>query len=261
MSQDATLLKEKIVSLLALSGPSLPIIIAKEISSSTLFTSAFLSELVEEKRIKMSFMRVGSSPIYFLGGQESLLERFANNLKSKEKEAFLMLREKKFLIDSEQSPAIRVAVREIKDFAIPFQNAEDLIWRFVAVPETDFRIKEKQKTEAPVKKEVILIPASQELKPAKIRKKRKRLGSRSKNYDFFNKVKNFLSEKSIEVIEIKHVSKNEVVAIIKNPEPKLLVAYNKKKLTDSDIIRAAKKASEFKLPFKIYSHGDILKKT
>jgi len=104
-------LKEKILSILQKRGPSLPVHIAKEIDLSMLFASAFLSELVSEKKIKISNMKIGNSPIYFLPGQESMLEKFSQYLKSKEKEAFILLKEKKFLKDKNQDPAIRIALR------------------------------------------------------------------------------------------------------------------------------------------------------
>ena len=49
MVKDTSEIKEKILSILKRRGPSLPVHIAKEIESSMLFTSAFLSELVSEK--------------------------------------------------------------------------------------------------------------------------------------------------------------------------------------------------------------------
>jgi len=113
--QDTTQLKERIVSMIRFKGPSLPVHVAKEIDTSMLFASAFLSELVSEKKIKISNMKVGSSPLYLIEGQESALERFAEHLKSKEKEAFILLRNSKILRDSELDSPIRVAIRSIKD--------------------------------------------------------------------------------------------------------------------------------------------------
>ena len=111
--QDALKLKENIVGIIRRRGPCLPIHISSEIKINTLFASAFLSELFSEKRIKISNMKVGSSPLYFIPGQEPMLEKFANHLKSKEKDAFFLLKEKSFLKDTEQEPAIRVALRAI----------------------------------------------------------------------------------------------------------------------------------------------------
>jgi len=85
-------------------------------------------------------MKVGSSPIYYLPGQEKQLESFSKYLKDKEKEAFMLLQEKKFLQDRKQEPAIRVALRAIKDFAKYFQPQEggEGYWRYFIVPEDEF---------------------------------------------------------------------------------------------------------------------------
>ena len=152
-TQDTTQLKEKIISTIRSRGPSLPVHIAKEINMSMLFASAFLSELISEKKIKTSNLRVGSSPLYLIRGQEEKLENFSNYLKSKEKDAFVLIRDKSFLKDSNQEPAIRVALRAIKDFAIPFKKQDEIYWRYFKIPESEFESQEKDKTSIEYKKE------------------------------------------------------------------------------------------------------------
>src|SRR3989304_3025980 len=137
-AQDTSLVKNRMVSFLERKGPSLPVHIAKDVNYSILFTSAFLSELFAEKRIKMSSMRIGSSPLYFLEGQEPMLEPFSSHLKSKERESFLLLKEKKYLKDIEQPPAIRVAIRSINDFALPYLRNKELFWKYFTATEEDF---------------------------------------------------------------------------------------------------------------------------
>ena len=95
--QSASEIKEKILSTLRLRGPSLPVHIAKQTDLSILFSSAFLSELLSEGKIKMSHMKVGSSQIYHLPGQEARIENFSQHLNPKEKEAFTLLKDKKIL--------------------------------------------------------------------------------------------------------------------------------------------------------------------
>ena len=56
-------IKQKILRTFRTRGPSLPVHIAKEINMSILFASAFLSELLSEKELKLSNMIVGSTPI------------------------------------------------------------------------------------------------------------------------------------------------------------------------------------------------------
>jgi len=137
--QNAQEIKEKIVLILRRRGPSLPVHVAKETELTMLFASAFLSELYADKRIKISNMKVGGSPLYYLPGQEPMLERFSNYLNNKEKEAFEMIYQKRILNDSEQQPAIRVALRAIRDFAIPFKNDEQIYWRYLTVLEEEVR--------------------------------------------------------------------------------------------------------------------------
>ena len=263
MIKDTSEIKEKIISVLRKNGPSLPVHIAREIESSILFTSAFLSELAAEKRIKISNMKVGNSPLYFIQGQEPMLEKFSLYLKSREKDAFAFLKERKFLKDNEQEPAIRVALREIKDFAIPFKKEGEIIWRYFTVLEKEFKIKEKPKLTA--KKETKKIE-HEKVKTLDIfdkpgREKTSKKISRGKEDKLFSKVKEFLSEKSMDLIDIVNFSKNEILLRIRdNGEEKLLIVYNKRRIGENDLIKASKKASEFNLPYIIVGLGEPLKK-
>lgn len=280
-AQDTSKIKERIMSVLRIKGPNLPVYVAREIGSSMLFTSAFLSELLSEKRIRISSMRVGNSPLYFISGQEPMLERFSQHLKSKEKDAFFLLKEKKFLPDSSQEPAIRVALREIKDFAIPFQRNNEFIWRFFTVPESEFspvkksvmKVQEKeqdikQEIKQPTEEKPLNIferakTDEQEQKPKKQRKKtgktkRKKTG---KDNAFFDRLKESLAIKGIEILDVKNFSRNEIVIKAReNGNEELVFALNRKKITDKDIIKAGKKSKEYNLPYKIVSLGEPAKK-
>ena len=120
----------KILAILQDKGPSLPINIAKEMQINSLFASAFLSELSQEKRIKVSHLKVGGSPLYFLEGQEQQLEPFHKFLHPREIETFQLLKENKILKDSEQEPTTRVALRSIRDFAVGFKKNEEIFWKY-----------------------------------------------------------------------------------------------------------------------------------
>lgn len=329
MASSALEIKERIINFLERRGPSLPVHIAKETGLSILFSSAFLSEILSEKRIKMSYMRVGSSPLYFIPGQETFLENFSHALKKKEKEAFVMLKEQRFLKDTDVEPAIRVALREIRDFAVPFQNEEGIFWRYYKVPEAEFyqskkqeetkkiekqqeeifHQKEQQRTYAQEiledsqidkervkeidedeeiqqdKNEKIIIQKTTSKKgevedifdktPKKAQKKiekkkstekkekktEKKSSQKSSPNKFFNRVKTYLSEKQIEILDIEEASNTEIVLKVKeNQKEYLIVAYSKKKITDQEITKAYKKSSELDLPYKILALGEPLKK-
>jgi len=142
--------RKKIVSILQVKGPSLPVQIAREVQVDSLFAGALLSELADEKKIRISNMKVGGSPLYYLQGQEPKLEGFYKYLPGKEREAFLLLKEKKILEDKSQAPAIRVALRSIKDFSVPFSKDDEVWWRFHTTTEQevrDFLEPKKQKSQ------------------------------------------------------------------------------------------------------------------
>ncbi|MEK6800518.1 MAG: hypothetical protein AABY05_01160, partial [Nanoarchaeota archaeon] len=143
MLENPTLaLKERILSSLRLRGPSLPVQISNELKVETLFVSAFLSELKAENRIKISNMKVGSSPLYYLPEHELQLENFIQHLNHREKEAFQMLKRNKVLEDKKQEPVVRVALREIKDFASPISVKIEgeivTLWRYFSLTDTEF---------------------------------------------------------------------------------------------------------------------------
>jgi hypothetical protein len=328
-NQDAAQIREKILSILKFKGPLLPVHIANETGLTMLFASAFLSELLSDKKIKMSHMKVGNSPIYFLLGHESQLERYSHYLKSREKDAFIMLKEKKIVKDSEQEPAIRVALRSIRDFAIPFKRNNETYWRYFIVSENEFKgeqklieqheyVEAKQKIFDTKEREIgekiikdIKIEDIEEIRKEKekleeitkekqerIRKEKEKLEEITKeksekeeklekieepkkivkkvsikkkplqkkvlqknNEKFFNQVKEFLSKESIEIINVEGFGKDEIFLRIKTDgEEKLLVAYNKKKISENEIIKANKKSIELNLKYILLSMGEAGKK-
>ena len=271
MVQDTSELKERIILVFKKRGPSLPVHVARETGLSILFASAFLSELVSEKKIKLSNLRVGSSPIYFIPGQEMMLEKFSEYLKSKEKEAFLFLKEKKFLKDSEQEPAIRVALRAIKDFALPFKKNEEIYWRYFKIPEKEFKepvIKARKPIKS--KSKIFMFPEGKSkekqsnlnvLEKSKISSKKTKEKS-----DFTIKILDFLKMKNIELIEEIESKKKEFLGIAKMNTSLgsieiLIIAKDKKKITRNDIELALQKNSVYKRIVLFVSAGEINKKT
>lgn len=316
-NQDASQTREKILSILRFKGPLLPVHIANETGLSMLFASAFLSELFSDKKIKMSYMKVGSSPVYFIPGHESQLERYSQHLKSREKDAFLLLKEKRIIKDSEQEPAIRVALRSIRDFAIPFKRNSETFWRYFIVSESEFKeeqkpieqheyVEAKQKVFDTEEREIgdkiikdIKIEDIEKIREEKekleeiqkeqlkkqekleiVEKVEKREESKrivkktsikkkplpkkvlqKNNEKFFNQVKDFLSKEPIEILNVEGFGKDEIfLRIKKEGEEKLLVAYNKKRIGENEIIKANKKALELNLKYIILSMGEPAKK-
>lgn len=297
-AKDTSEIRNKILSTLRSRGPSLPVHIAKATELSMLFASAFLSELLSEKKIKISNMKVGSSPIYFLPGQEHSLENFSQYLTSKEKEAFILLKEKNILEDKNQEPAIRIALRAIKDFAIPFKTNEKIFWRYFKVPATELKIEKeiiKEPEAKPINPPQIIsqdiqknidkplkeIPEEnkeikKQTKPKeeqklnifdnpkpiiKKKKQKKKTAKKKQDNKFFNKVKGFLLEKNIEILDIESFNKTDLILRIKDKDKEqLLIAYNKKRINEADIIKAHKRALESNLNYILLSLGEPFKK-
>jgi len=140
--------KDKILLLLKENGPSLPVQVARAIEMDPVFASAIASELLGSKQIKTSHMKVGASMLYLLPGQEQKLEEHTDNLKSIEKEAYLKIKTNKLIKDEDEEPATRVALRNIKDFAIPFKFQDKIMWKYAFVPNEEI-----EKLLSPIKTE------------------------------------------------------------------------------------------------------------
>ncbi len=127
---------EKIMQVLRMNGPVIPNQIAKAIGTDIIMASAMLSELCSKGIVKISSVKLGSSPLYYLPGQESRLQNYSSNLHEKERKAYELLKQEKVLRDSELEPVTRVALRGIKDFAIPLnvrvagKEEREIFWKW-----------------------------------------------------------------------------------------------------------------------------------
>lgn len=291
--------KQKIFKYLEEKGPELPVHIAKHISMNTLFASAFLSEMASEGTVKISDMKVGGSPLYFTQSRIALLENFTKFLNEKEREAWALLKEKGILSDEDQHPAIRVALRGLKDFAILNEKDGRKTWRyFLAEPkkaEEKIEPREKPKLEkielAQEQPKIDVEKSSAELEklnleieekrkeleslkqkqvPGQISKKsgvkslikQKRKPKPGEKEKFLNEIKESLEKKGINIISIESFDKKQVfakVAISGNEH--LIAAYDKKKIDDSDLIKAYKKSLALGVPYSIISRGNASKRT
>ncbi|MBD3309745.1 hypothetical protein GF351_00850 [Candidatus Woesearchaeota archaeon] len=155
-------IKERIISIIRSKGPVIPVQIAKELETNMIFASAHLSELVRSGEIRITQnLRIGGSPLYYLQGQEYKLQDFAEHLNEKDQKALELLKQNKVLKDREQTPLIQVALRSIKDFAVPLQvthndDSKEIFWKFYLMStDNASRViqsrlrKDKKKVEAP----------------------------------------------------------------------------------------------------------------
>ncbi len=278
--------RERILATIRLRGPCLPVQLAREIDMNTLFTSAFLSELYADQKLKKSNLTIGSSALYFILGQEAQLEQFVHYLNQREKEAFSILKQEKILDDTAQTPVIRVALRAIKDFAIPItikQNTEEkLFWKYFLLNDTEAHELIEQKTKSQqlpseqkqMKTDAVQTPLtiSQETneedkktgqeEKAKKKGRISQKGEKESKTEFSKRVRDYLQAKEIEILEISLEKKKELLARVRidtlfGKQEFFLSVYDKKKLTDKDLTVAVQKGSGMRMPSLVIATGDL----
>ena len=115
-------------------GPVLPKHVAEAFGISTLFASAFLSELSAKKSIKTSHLKIGGSPLYYTDEHRDRLVDYRANLHEKEQKTFEMLRSERILDDSKLELLDRVALRKMEDFAVPLAvdvgGTRRIFWKY-----------------------------------------------------------------------------------------------------------------------------------
>lgn len=126
---------DKIIQFLKFIGPTLPTKVAKNIKTDVLLASAMLSDLAAQKKVKLSSLKIGGSPLYYLPGQEEQLYNFTSgNLNPKDLATLEKLKEKKVLREAEIELLEKVGLRNLKDFAIPLnvkvEDKPELFWKW-----------------------------------------------------------------------------------------------------------------------------------
>ncbi len=282
---------DKALSLIRFRGPSLPVDIAKHIGTDTLLASAVLSELVSNGRLKLSTLKVGGSPLYYIKGQEARLQEHTKHLHEKEQKAYNLLKEKQVLRDKELAPVERVALRSIKDFAVPLtvkaNGKEDLVWKFHTVSNEEAEplirkilgigAKKKEKLEEvqkrpEVKQETLVAEKrdkqepKESIKEIKEEKTEKPKARAEPTDEFHISLIEFFSKNNIEVVDENVVrKKKEIDFILKIPSPVGTLMYyckakSKKRSNDADLSTAYVQGQAKKLPVLYLTTGELSKK-
>jgi hypothetical protein len=136
------LVQDQILSFLKAAGPTLPAKVAKNIKTDVLIASAHLADLVSQGKVKLSNLKVGGSPLYYLPGYESQLFPFAaGNINPKDLAVLEQLKFSKVLRETDLDLLPKVALRALKDFAVPlhvrFQGQMELFWKWHMASDDD----------------------------------------------------------------------------------------------------------------------------
>jgi len=288
--------KDRILAIIRQKGPVIPVHVSREINTSILMASALLSELVKNKQVLISTIKIGSSPLYYTTGQEQKLQQYSNHLSAREREAYELIKQKLVLQDSKQQPVTRAALRQIRDFAKPIEvtieGKNELFWKWYLASATDVekQVKEtlgvkeprspqpeKPKSEPVPKPEILKEqpkptfkrgPEPKEPKPKLKPEPKPKLQFVDKTVEdeFLSKVVWYFKKSEIEIIEKNVIrKKSEIDFIIKIPSPVGTLKYyckarNKAKINDRDLSSAYVQGQMKKLPVLFIYASDITKK-
>jgi hypothetical protein len=259
-------IKEEILRFMQQKGPVLPADIAKHINSNILMASAHLSEVSSNGKLKISHVKAGGSPLYYLPGQETQLQKFADNLHEKEKKAYDLLQQKKVLRDNTLEPVIRVALRAIKDYSVPlqvnFKGNSEIFWRWYLLTNKEaeelIRPSLQKRKEVPKKIEEIQKKIEKPIEKRKIAKKI------DKN-QFLDSIFNYFSRNKINILSKEIIRKTEIDFVVQVPSAVGKLEYyckakNKKRINDSDLASVFAQGQLRKLPALFLTNGELTKR-
>ncbi len=277
--------RDKILEFVKIKGPVLPSQVSKVIGTDMIMASAHLAELTASSKLKISSIKVGGSPLYYLPGQEAMLQKFTDSMNDKEKKAYDLLQQNKILRDSEQEPVVRVALREIKDFAVQlnvnYNNSTNVFWKWYLISneeaekliKAELNILEKPIEKKPEENISEVSKAGEEKKKIQeeIQKPKDRIKAarkyaprqKDKEDEFLKDIIKFFEKNKINVVNTEVVKKNlEINFIIELPSVVGNLQYycrakNKKRISDSDLSNAYVKGQFKKLPVIFLAPGEL----
>ncbi len=272
--------QDKILSLLRMQGPSLPSKVAKALNTQILFASAHLADLTAQGKVKVSTLKIGGSPLYYLPGQEQQLYNFASgNLNPKDYVVLNKLKEQNVLPEKSLELLEKVALRNLKDFAIPLQvtveGKAELFWKWHLLSE--------QETTAAIEQLLNPLPAVQPELPGQLSKvtpespsavasplvreeKTRKTVPRAQKEDFFPDLERVFRRLSITIDKKETIRKEkELNFLLKVPSAVGAMSYfckakNKSKCDEKDLSAAYVEALVKKLPLLFLHTGELSKK-
>ncbi len=265
--------KEDILKVVQEKGPMIPLDIKRALQKGdSMIIGALLSQLINIGEIKFTNVKMGSSPFYYVKGQEQKLSALSQYLNEKDKRVFNKLKEKKILRDKELEPLERVGCRTIVDFSkklvVSIGGEKEIFWKYFLLTDQEGieaikeqlrpRSEQSQKEPEPVKKESV---ASQEPKP-----KQKTLQDSEDKSEFETRIMNYFNNQNIKVIERNVIRKNADYEFMIRLNTALgeteffCKARNKKKISDGDISEAYLESLIKRSPVVFVTFGEVAKK-
>ena len=155
--------------------PLQPTEVAKAMSVNSMLASAMLSEMSEKGLLKVSNLKVGSSPLYYDPARQEILLEYIKHLNEKDRKTVALLQEKGVLRDKAEDPLTRVSLRNTKDFAKPLDvvidGNKEMFWKFYLLTDEQAADKIRQLLQPAPAPKAEAAPQP-EAKPVKARKPR-----------------------------------------------------------------------------------------
>jgi hypothetical protein len=258
-------LKSTVYEIVRNYGPVLPVHVSQKINSNLFLASALLSELVSDKKLKISYAKIGGSPVYYLPGQENKLNVLYNSLPQREKEAYNLLKEKLVLNANEIEPVVRVALSNLRDFAIPVALDNTFYWKWYLADDSVLNKKPEilveEKSIQPVNEVILEKPISIEPEIEKVKKLKV-----VTNGVFLEHINKYMTLNKVYIGNDIEIKKKEVVKVVTfnsvlGDLTYLMYAKDKQKISEADLSLAYQLGQKHKLPVLFLSPGELSKKS
>jgi hypothetical protein len=290
---------DRVLELIRQKGPIVPNQLLTDMKLNSIIMGAVLSSLAAQKKVVISALKVGGSPLYYLPDQREMLESFTKSLKEQDRACQELLKERKVMRDSELTPLLRVSMRNLRDFAKPLEvtlgEAKEIFWKYYLVSDDDatamigriLEPKKAEKSEAksqakPIQKtaetqgteteemisEQTILPT---LPPDRLKRQKKEdfiLEEKgpSINDAFHTKLTEFFEQSKIAVVEARLIKRNsEMEYVLDVPSAIGTIEFfckakSKKTINEGDLSTAFIAGQHRKLPTLFLTVGSLNKK-
>jgi len=249
-------MRDKILKYISENGPTLPVDIVKLTGGNSFISNAYLSELVDSKSILKSDELIGTANLYYLPGQENILQnkltelidfkKTAKNYQTKKVNETPDLIKKRIEFNER--------LREIEE-----REKQEIEEKPKEIEKPKIELKEKIE---PIRREIIIEKPKEIFNKIveKIKPENRIIENKSEDSLFKNAI-NFLEENN-EIISKNMIDENTGNCIIKanssvGPLKFYVNIMNKKRLTKSDIAEKYAESVEKKMPVIIITNAKI----
>lgn len=290
MDPALNMINEDILKIVKEQGPIQPSQLVNNLpQTNTTVVGAYLSKLIDENKIFYTHIKRGSSPYYYVQGQEKSIEKLSMHLNEKDQITRRLLKEKSILKESEQTPLVRVSLKNIPDYAksvkVKINGEPHTYWRYYLTNEEEAvkLIRENlTKHKTPVKDPNPTTKSNTQSNAPENNNKEEKRSSKTQdnlaitpnetksqnveNTPFLIQIKEYLQKKEVKINTITVIRKNFEYEIIANQKtnfgysPCYIYAKKKSKINDGDISQAYLEAIIKQMPLIYISTGDITKK-